>query len=66
MFLFLYIEPHPPTNFSAVVQCRQGYDIQMDWQVNTVTCNNLKLYVVQFVSKGSPTPRQVPSFCHIM
>ena len=29
-----YIKPHPPTNLSAVVQCRQGYEIQIDWQVN--------------------------------
>ena len=28
-----YIEPHPPTNLSAVVQCKQGYEIQIDWQV---------------------------------
>ena len=28
-----YIEPHPPTNLSAVVQCKQGYEIQIGWQV---------------------------------
>ena len=28
-----FIEPHPPTNLSAVVQCKQGYEIQIDWQV---------------------------------
>ena len=28
-----YTEPHPPTNLSAVVQCKQGYEIQIDWQV---------------------------------
>ena len=46
-----YIEPHPPTNLSAVVQCNQGYEIQIDWQVNTQqitlhlneeTCDNSK------------------------
>ena len=30
---FFYTEPHPPTNLSAVVQCKQGYEIQIDWQV---------------------------------
>ena len=28
-----YTEPHPPTNLSAVVQCKQGYEIQIVWQV---------------------------------
>ena len=46
-----YIEPHPPTNLSAVVQCNQGYEIRIDWQVNTQqitlyldgeTCDNSK------------------------
>ena len=30
-----YTEPNPPTNLSAEVQCKQGYEIQIDWQVNT-------------------------------
>ena len=28
-----YTEPHPPTNLSAVIQCKQGYEIQIDWQL---------------------------------
>ena len=70
MFSFQYIEPHPPTNLSAVVQCSQGYEIQIDWLVNT-ECNYLiqlsvlTLYSL-FVSKHSLTPRQLPNFCHIM
>ena len=31
--LCFFTEPHPPTNLSAVVQCNQGYEIQIDWQV---------------------------------
>ena len=38
VFSFLYIEPHPPANLSAVIQCKQGYEIQIDWKVNTITC----------------------------
>ncbi|WP_222706815.1 hypothetical protein, partial [Lacisediminihabitans profunda] len=39
LFFHLYIEPHPPTNLSAVIQCKQGYKIQIDWQVNTREIN---------------------------
>ena len=41
MFSFLHIEPHPPINVIAVIQCNQEYEIQIEWQVNTITCNNL-------------------------
>ena len=46
-----YTKPHPPTNLSAEIQCNQGYEIQIDWQVNTQqiilhlhgeTCDNSK------------------------
>ena len=30
-----HTEPHPPTNLSAEIQCRQGYEIRIHWQVNT-------------------------------
>ena len=33
--LFNFIEPHPPTNLSAEIQCRQRYEIRIDWQVST-------------------------------
>ena len=32
-FLINFTEPHPPTILSAVVHCKQGYEIQIDWQV---------------------------------
>ena len=37
--IYIYIEPHPPTNLSAEIQCKQGYEIQIDWQVNTQQIN---------------------------
>ena len=30
-----HTEPHPPTNLSTEIQCRQGYEIRIHWQVNT-------------------------------
>ena len=39
VFSFIHIETHPPTNLSSVIQCKQGYEIQIDGQVNTITCN---------------------------
>ena len=35
-FLIDFTEPHPPTNLSAVVHCKQGYEIQIDWQVQLI------------------------------
>ena len=37
---YIIIEPHPPINVIAVIQCNQEYEIQIEWQVNTITCNN--------------------------
>jgi len=37
------IQPHPPTNLSGVIQCNRGYEIQIDWQVNTIISNYLIL-----------------------
>ena len=34
-YLYNFIETHPPTNLSAEIQCKQGYGIRIDWQVNT-------------------------------
>ena len=39
--LYNFTEPHPPTNLSAEVQCRQGYEIRIDWKVNTRQINTV-------------------------
>ena len=36
LLFYFYTEPNPPTNLSAVVQCNQGYEIQIDWQVSCI------------------------------
>jgi len=35
---FIYTEPHPPTNITTTVYCRQGYEIEIDWQVRMLKC----------------------------
>ena len=50
---FFYTEPHPPTNLSAVVQCKQGYEIQINWQVRNTT--NSKIYIKVIISEISLT-----------
>ena len=44
-YLFNFIEPHPPTNLSAEIQCRQGYEIRIDWQVNMHITDEFCIYM---------------------
>ena len=58
LLFHFYVEPHPPTNLSAVMQCKQGYEIQIHWQVrkHTVylhrktTANNKMLWLLHCYS----------------
>ena len=43
-----FTEPLPPTNLSAVVQCKQGYEIQIDWKVKYDRKQLLHLHTLSF------------------
>ena len=43
------LEPHPPTNLSAVVQCKQGYEKKIDWQIKIQLITGMTINFEQII-----------------